>query len=102
VLYGVVHPSDDLVLPELQLAGADPHDRPTAGRQELQPDDVVRPPHVDPSAYPAQLIGDRDLSDRPGESAAHEKQAQPGLLWGFCSRIDEGERRPEATDPSGA
>lgn len=59
-------------------------------------------PYVDPSAYPAQLIGDRDLSDRPGESAAHEKQAQPGLLWGFCSRIDEGERRPEATDPSGA
>lgn len=81
MLYGVVRPSDDLVLPELQLAGADPYDRPTAGRQELQPDDVV-------------LIGDRDLSDGPGESAAHEKQAQPGLLGRFCSRIDEGECRP--------
>lgn len=81
MLYGVVRPSDDLVLPELQLAGADPHDRPTAGRQVSQPDDVV-------------LIGDRDLSDGPGESAAHEKQAQPGLLGRFCSRIDEGECRP--------
>lgn len=81
MLYGVVRPSDDLGLPELQLAGSDPHDRPTAGRQVSQPDDVV-------------LIGDRDLSDGPGESAAHEKQAQPGLLGRFCSRIDEGECRP--------
>ncbi|AIY48378.1 hypothetical protein MFORT_22895 [Mycolicibacterium fortuitum subsp. fortuitum DSM 46621 = ATCC 6841 = JCM 6387] len=85
-------PSDDLVLPELQLAGADPHDRPTAGRQELQPDDVVRPPHVDPSAYPAQLIGDRDLSDGPGESAAHDDLPHRYWTWGVHRRFPRAPR----------